>query len=86
MKAKQIKKLIAKTMNNRKKGISVALGECDDQYERILIHFPANFDYLFLFSIQDILKKSGFYIAQVASFWQPLKLTILLIREPKQKK
>ena len=83
MKAKQVKKLIAKAMNDRNKGISVALGECDDQYERILIHFPSNFAYLFLFPIQDILRKSGFYVAQVISFWQPPKLSVLLIREPK---
>ena len=84
MKAKQVKKLIAIAMNDRKKGISVVLGECDDQYERILIHFPPNFDYLFLFPIQDILRKTGFCVAQVVSFWQPPKLSVLLIREPKK--
>ena len=85
MKAKQVKKLIAKEMNNRKGRVSVALGECDDQYERILIHFPANFNYISLNPIYNILKKSGFYVAQVVSFWQHPKLSILLIREPKKK-
>jgi hypothetical protein len=82
MNAKQVKQLISKEMTNSKKRISVRLGECDANYERIEINYPQTIDYVSLNSIIDILKKHNFYIAQILNFFYPVKTTILLIREP----
>lgn len=80
--AKVVKKLIAERMNDRKKRISVALGECDFQFDRILIHYPKNLEdgTLLLNSITEILKKTNFYIVQIVDWWQKGKNTILICR------
>lgn len=77
---KEVKKLIAEKMNDRKKRISVALGECDFQFDRILIHYPKNLDTLILNPITDILKKTNFYVAQIVDWWQAGKNTVLICR------
>lgn len=82
---KYVKKLISDKMTNRKEGISVMLGECDEDMERIHIKFPINFSYLSLNPIQEILKKYNIRIAQIIQFWfaNEGKNNILLIRDLK---
>lgn len=84
MKAKQVKKLISDAMTNRKKGVSVVLGECDDHYERIEIKYRKTNDYLSLNPIQTILHKNNFYVAQIIDFYDEFKRVILLIRKSKK--
>jgi len=84
MNAKLVKKLIAKKMNDRKHRISVALGECDPNYERIEIKYPKTALYLSLNPITKILEETGFYVAQVIDFYEDEKRVILLCREPKR--
>ncbi len=79
--AKEVKKIIAEKMNNRKKRISVALGEVDPNYERIYIKFPHTCDFVSLNSIQDILQKSGFKLVQILNFMQTDKTWLLLCRD-----
>lgn len=81
MEVKRVKQLIAKQMNDRKHRVSVALGECDPNYERILIKYPKRSSYLSLNPITKILKQTGFYVAQVCDFWENEKRIILLIRD-----
>ncbi len=83
MSSKKVKKQIATAMNDRKKRISVALGESDGNYDRIMIKYPKTNDYLSLNPIQAILKKSEFYVAQVIDFYENEKRIILLCREGK---
>lgn len=80
--AKQVKKLIAKVMTNRKERISVALDECDHNYERIQIKYPKTAQYISLNPITKILKDNNFYVAQVIDFYEDKKRVVLLIREP----
>ncbi len=82
---KFVKKLISDKMTNRKQGISVMLGECDDCMERIHIKFPIKFSYLSLNPIQEILKKYNIRVAQIIQFWfaNEGKNNILLIRDLK---
>lgn len=84
MNAKQVKKIIAKKMTNRKKGISVMLGECDEFMDRIHIKFPTG-DSISVNPIVDILKKHDFEIHQIISWWFPGKQNILLIRDKVRK-
>lgn len=79
---KRVKKLIADKMNSRKEKISVKLGECDSQYERIEIKYPKTKDYLSLNPIQKILHDQRFYVAQIIDFYEDKKRVVLLIREP----
>jgi len=83
MKAKRVKKLISDKMTNRKEGISVVLGECDENYERIEIKYRKTNFYLSLNPITEILQRNNFYVAQVIDFYYDLKRVILLIRQPK---
>lgn len=83
MKSIQVKKLIADEMNDRQRGISVALGESDGNYDRIMIKYPKNSDYISLNPITKILSKSGFYVAQIIDFYEDNKRVILLCRESK---
>ena len=81
--AKQVKKLISDKMTNRKEGVSVVLGECDPNYERIEIKYPkSEYNYLSLNPITTLLKKHNFYVAQVIDFYYDTKRVVLLIREP----
>ncbi len=84
MNAKQVKKLISKQMTNRKLGISLMLGECDDDMERIHIKFPTGSS-ISLNPIINILRKHRFEIHQIISWWFVGKQSILLIREQKSK-
>lgn len=77
-----MKKLIADKMNDRKKGISVMLDECDDQYERIQIKYPKKAQHLSLNPITRILKDHNFYVAQIIDFYENKKRVVLLVREP----
>lgn len=79
---KIVKKLIADEMNDRKKRISVELGECDFQFDRILIHYPRNLadGTLSLNPIRHILKETNFFIAQIVDWWKPGKNTVLICR------
>lgn len=81
--SKKVKKQIAVAMNDRKERISVALGESDGNYDRIEIKYPKTADHISLNPIQKILKKSGFYVAQVIDFYDKEKRVILLCREGK---
>ena len=83
-----IKKLISDQMTNKKKGISVLLGECDEDMERIHIKFPTKFSYISLHPIQHILEKYNVRVAQVIQFWfaNEGKNNILLIRDLKKGK
>jgi len=85
--AKQVKDQIAEKVSHHKSGISVYLGECDDDIERIEIRYPKQMDYFSLNPIRNILKESGFYVAQIIDFYFTLKRVILLIRDldPKAK-
>ncbi len=83
MSSKKVKKQIAVAMNNRKERISVALGESDGNYDRIMIKYPKSKDFISLNPIQAILKKSEFYVAQVIDFYENEKRVILLCREGK---
>ena len=69
-------------MNNRKGRVSVKLGECDDQYERIEIKYPKTTDHISLNPITKILKDNRFYVAQIIDFYEDKKRVVLLIREP----
>jgi len=80
--AKKVKKLIADKMNNRKERVSVKLGECDDQYERIEIKYPKSKDHISLNPIQKLLRDQRFYVAQIIDFYEDKKRVVLLIREP----
>lgn len=82
---KLVKKLIAEKMNDRKKRISVELGECDFQFDRILIHYPRSLDTVLLNPITGILKKTNFYVAQIVDWWKDGKNTILICRGYKKK-
>ncbi len=79
---KTVKRLIAKAMNDRTKGISVELGETDCNFDRILIHYPKKLQdgSLSLNPITEILKKSNFYVAQILDWWKPGKNTVLICR------
>lgn len=77
---KEVKAQIAKAMNDRKKRISVALWDSACGIDRIIIKYPRNIDYISLNPITDILKESGFFIAQIMNFIQTGKSVILLIR------
>lgn len=77
--AKEVKNMISKRITNRKKGVSVMLGECDEQYHRIHIKFPAGGS-ISLNPVWDILVMYDFRIAQIISWWFPGKQTILLVR------
>jgi hypothetical protein len=77
---KYVKSLIAKAMNNRKKGISVKLGESDCNFDRIEIKYPKTADYLSLNPITDILKKHNFFVAQIIDFYENNKRVVLLCR------
>ncbi len=81
--AKFVKKLISDKMTNRKRGVSVMLGECDEDMERIHIKFPIEFSHISLNPIQEILKKYNIRVAQVIQFWfeNEGKNSILLIRD-----
>ena len=79
--SKYVKKLIAEKMNNRKNGISVALGDSDGNYDRIEIKYPKNADYLSLNPITTIIQKNNFYVAQIIDFYDMEKRIILLCRE-----
>jgi len=81
MEAKRVKQLIAKEMNDRKKRISVALGESDGNYDRIEIKYPKNACYFSLNPITKILLKHQFYVAQIIDFYEKDKRIILLCRE-----
>ena len=81
---KEVKKLVAEYMNNRKKGISVSLwGDNFDDIDRIVIKFPRMFtDFIGLTHLKDkVLDKHGFHVAQVMGFMEDKKLWILLIRD-----
>lgn len=84
--AKFVKKLISDKMTNRKRGVSVMLGECDEDMERIHIKFPIKFSHISLNPIQEILKKYNVRVAQVIQFWfeNEGKNSILLIRDLKK--
>jgi len=84
MKSRQVKQLISKKMTNRKLGISVMLGVCDTDMERIHIKYDKDGS-VSLNPILPILKKHNFEVHQIISWWFPNKNTILLIREPKKK-
>lgn len=82
---KQVKKIIAERMTDRKKGISVSVWQpeaCDD-IDRIVIKFPRNFtDAIMLTHLTDkVLKPNGFHTAQVMGFIEDEKLWILLVRD-----
>lgn len=79
---KIVKKLIATAMNDRKRRISVELGEIDVNFDRILIHYPKNLEdgTLSLNPITDILKKTNFYVAQLVDWWKEGKNTVLICR------
>lgn len=79
---KEVKKLIAKAMTDRKKRISVELGEIDVNFDRILIHYPRYLEdgTLSLNPIRDILKKTNFFVAQIVDWWKPEKNTVLICR------
>ncbi len=79
--SKLVKELIAEQMNNRKEGISVALGDSDGNYDRIEIKYPKNKDYLSLNPITDIIRKHKFYVAQIIEFYDDEKRVILLCRD-----
>ena len=79
MNAKQVKKLISDKMTNKKEGISVELGECDEDVERIHIKYPHMYS-ISLNPILDILRKHKFEIHQIVTWWFPDKTSILLIR------
>lgn len=83
MEIKKIKKLISDKMTDRKKGVSVMLGECDEDMDRIHIKFPINFSHISLNPIQEILQKHNIRVAQVIQFWfaNEGKNNILLIRD-----
>jgi len=82
---KQIKELISDKMTNRKKRISVMLGECDDDMDRIHIKFPISFSHISLNPIQEILERHHIRVAQIIQFWfaDEGKNNILLIRDKK---
>lgn len=80
MNPKEVKNLIADKMNDRKKGISVSLGEVDVNFDRILIKYPFNSDGISLNPIKDILRKNNFYVAQIVDWWDNKKRVILLCR------
>lgn len=77
---KEVKKLIAKEMNDRQKGISVSLGEIDCNFDRIIIKYPKTNSYISLNPITKILTQNNFYIAQICDFWDDKKRVILICR------
>jgi len=77
--AKAVKKLISDVMTNRKKHVSVALGECGYDRDRILIKYPIG-ESISLNCLNPILIKHNFKLAQILSWWFPGKNTLLLIR------
>lgn len=79
---KYVKKLIAEKMNDKKTRVSVSLGECDSQFDRIEIHYPKNLEdgTLSLNPIRDILKKTNFFVAQILDWWKDGKNTVLICR------
>lgn len=80
MSPKKVKKLIADKMTDRKKGISVLLGESDPNFDRIEIKYPKTSSYISLNEIKDILVKHNFFVAQVIDFYYDTKRVILLCR------
>lgn len=82
---KEVKKLLAEHLNDRKKGISVSLWqqEVDDEMDRIVIKFPRTFTNFigFTWLKEKILDKYGFHVAQVMGFMEDKKLWILLVRD-----
>ena len=82
---KEVKKLVAEHMNDRKKGISVSIWQDDsnDDIDRIVIKFPRVFsDFIGLTNLTEkVLVKHGFHVAQVMGFMEYKKLWILLIRD-----
>jgi hypothetical protein len=81
MTVQKIKELISQYMTDRKKGISVALGESDESYERIFIKYPKTLDYISLNPIEELIRKEKFYVAQILNFMEKEKTWILLVRE-----
>jgi len=79
MNAKGVRDIISDRMTNRAKGVSVMLGECDEDLERIHLKFPHG-DSISLQPILPTLRKHGFEVHQIISWWFPGKYTILLIR------
>ncbi len=80
MNPKKVNQLIAEKMNDRKKGISVSLGEIDPNFDRIIIKYPFNSEGISLNPISDILRKHNFYVAQILDWWDDKKRVILLCR------
>lgn len=81
---KDVKRLIAQKINDRKKGISVSMWqpEANDDMDRIVIKFPRRFtDFVGLTTIKEILARNKFHIAQVMGFMEDTKLWILLVRD-----
>jgi len=81
---KEVKKLVADYMNNRKMGISVSVWQPKEtDQDRIVIKFPRNTtEYVGLSNLTSkILTKNGFHVAQIMGFMEPDKLWILLIRD-----
>ena len=82
---KEVKKLLAEHLNDRKKGISVSLWQSDanDDIDRIVIKFPRAFtDFIGLTWLKEkFLDKYGFHVAQVMGFMEDKKLWILLVRD-----
>lgn len=81
---KEVKKLVAAYMNDRKKGISVSLWQSnEDDIDRIVIKFPRHFsDFIGLTNLTEkVLTKNNFHVAQVMGFMEEGKLWILLIRD-----
>ena len=81
--AKQVKELISMRMTNRKDHVSVALGECDEDMERIHIKYPHMYS-ISINTIQWILKETGFEVHQIITWWFPGKTNILLVRNLKK--
>lgn len=81
---REVKAEIAKAMNDRKKGISVAILGSTCGIDEIAIKYPRNIDYISLNPISDILKESGFVVAQILNFMESKKTFILLVRYPKR--
>ena len=77
--AKEVKHMMSKIMTNHKEHVSVMLGECDRNYDRIHIKFPIG-NSISLNPIWHLMTHYDFKVAQIIAWWFPGKYTILLVR------
>ncbi len=79
---KQVSKALKSAFchNKRNKQISVRVGECESNYERICVTIPINSMVIFWNnSVRNVINKSGFYLAYVDQY-KSGKIIMMLCR------